>query len=79
MYPYKYPHPTVTVGCVVFGLDEDLEQSARRELTEETGVKDLYLEQLYTFGKPGRDPRERVITVAYFAIVKLQGHRIRPI
>ncbi len=55
-------------------MDEDLEVSARRELLEETGVKNLYLEQLYTFGKPERDPRERVITVAYFAIVNLFDH-----
>ena len=50
-------------------LDEDLESAARRELEEETGVRDVYLEQLYTFGDPGRDPRERVITVAYYALV----------
>ncbi|HZR45483.1 MAG TPA: NUDIX hydrolase, partial [Candidatus Manganitrophaceae bacterium] len=43
--------------------EEDLEQSAMRELEEETGVSGVYLEQLYTFGKPRRDPRERVITV----------------
>ncbi len=49
--------------------DESLEDSARRELLEETGVRDIYLEQLYTFGDPGRDPRTRVITVAYFAII----------
>jgi 8-oxo-dGTP diphosphatase len=49
-------------------LDEDLEECARRELKEETGLGNLYLEQLHTFGKPGRDPRERVITVAYYAI-----------
>ena len=106
MYPYKYPHPAVTVDCVVFGLDEgdlkvlliqrdqdpyqgawaipggfvgideDLEAAARRELEEETAVRDLYLEQLYTFGAPNRDPRERVITVAYFAIVKLCEHPV---
>lgn len=52
-------------------MDESLEQAARRELSEETGVddQDIYLEQLYTFGDPGRDPRTRVITVAYFALV----------
>jgi len=49
--------------------DESLDDSARRELLEETGVRDIYLEQLYTFGDPGRDPRTRVITVAYFAII----------
>jgi len=49
--------------------DESLEQGARRELEEETGVTGVYLEQLYTFGRPDRDPRERVITVAYYALI----------
>ena len=50
-------------------LAESLEEGARRELQEETGVSGVYLEQLYTFGKPDRDPRERVITVAYYALI----------
>lgn len=50
-------------------VDESLEQAARRELEEETGVRDVYLEQLYTFGEPQRDPRGRVISVAYVALV----------
>lgn len=50
-------------------LDEDLETAANRELAEETGVTGVYLEQLYTFGRPDRDPRERVITVAYYALI----------
>ena len=49
--------------------NEPLEEAARRELEEETGVRNVYLEQLYTFGEPGRDPRGRVITVAYFALI----------
>ena len=50
-------------------MDEDLSVAARRELAEETSVTDVYLEQLYTFGQPDRDPRGRVITVAYFALL----------
>ena len=50
-------------------LDEDLETGARRELAEETGVSGVYLEQLYTYGAVDRDPRERVITVAYSALI----------
>ena len=50
-------------------IEESLEEAAARELAEETGVRDVYMEQLYTFGDPDRDPRTRVITVAYFAVV----------
>jgi 8-oxo-dGTP diphosphatase len=54
-------------------MDESLETAAYRELAEETNVTQdqVYLEQLYTFGKPNRDPRTRVITVAYFALVSV--------
>ena len=99
--------PSVTVDCVVFGLDDEglkvlliqragrpykgrwalpggfveidepLDTAARRELAEEAGLRDVFLEQLYTFGDPGRDPRGRVITVAYFALVSLADHEIR--
>jgi 8-oxo-dGTP diphosphatase len=58
-------------------LEEGLEEAARRELEEETGVGKVYLEQLFTFGDPGRDPRGRVVSVAYYALVKLSDHRIR--
>lgn len=58
-------------------LDETLDEAARRELAEEAGVTDVYLEQLYTFGALARDPRERVVTVAYYALAKLSDHRIR--
>jgi 8-oxo-dGTP diphosphatase len=49
--------------------DESLDAAAIRELREETGVERVYLEQLYTFGDPKRDPRGRVVTVAYYALV----------
>jgi 8-oxo-dGTP diphosphatase len=49
--------------------NESVEAAARRELEEETGVRDVYLEQLYTFGDPGRDPRGRIVTVAYYALL----------
>lgn len=55
---------------------ESLEEAARRELLEETGVEVAYLEQLYTFGAPGRDPRGRVITVAYLALVRPRDYRV---
>ncbi len=106
-YTYEYPHPAVTVDCVVFGLDDDdlkvlliqrdidpfegkwafpggfveidepLEKAALRELKEETGLNKIFLEQLYTFGKPDRDPRERVISVAFFALANIRDHRIK--
>ena len=53
-------------------IDEDLEAAARRELQEETGVCGGYLEQLYTYGAPDRDPRERVISVAYYALLPFE-------
>jgi 8-oxo-dGTP diphosphatase len=49
-------------------IDEDLPEAAARELAEETGLTGVPLEQLRTFGKPGRDPRGRTITVVYFGI-----------
>jgi 8-oxo-dGTP diphosphatase len=50
-------------------MDETLEEAARRELLEETGVRASKLEQLHTFGDPGRDPRGRTISVVYVAQV----------
>ena len=58
-------------------LDESLKHAAWRELKEETGVNAAYLEQLYTFGHPKRDPRERVISVAYFALLPSDKLEIR--
>jgi len=50
-------------------IDERLSDAAKRELKEETGVSVNFLEQFYTFGRPDRDPRERIITVAYYALI----------
>ena len=105
---YEHPRPSLTIDCVVFGLDveqkdlkvmliqraippfegqwalpggfvrvnEALADSALRELKEETGIEKVFLEQLFTFGELKRDPRERVVTVAYYALVNLNEHRI---
>jgi len=100
-YCYKYPHPSVTTDCVIFGydiheglsvllvergmdpykgywafpggfmkIDEDAETGARRELMEETGLAAGHIEQFGCFTEVNRDPRERVITIAYFALVR---------
>lgn len=58
-------------------LDETLDQAARRELQEETGLTRVFLEQLYTVGDVARDPRERVITVAHYALVRLSDHQVQ--
>ena len=58
-------------------MDETLEEAALRELEEETGVSDVFIEQLFTFGNPGRDPRGRVISIAYYALVNLGQHKIK--
>ena len=99
-YCYKYPRPSVTTDCVIFGfdeaglsvllverglepykgcwafpggflqMDEDAETGARRELREETGFDAAAIEQFGTFSEVGRDPRGRVITIAYYALVR---------
>lgn len=53
-------------------IDESAEEGALRELREETGLTGAYIEQFYTFSDPNRDPRERVITIAYYALVRMQ-------
>jgi 8-oxo-dGTP diphosphatase len=58
-------------------VEESVDDAARRELREETGLGEVFLEQLYTFGQPGRDPRERVVTVAYYALVNLSQHPVQ--
>lgn len=102
IYCYKYPRPSVTTDCVIFGFDgarlmvlliqrgmepykgrwafpggflemeESAEEGALRELREETGVRGAYIRQFHTFTAPQRDPRERVITIAYYALVRIQ-------
>ncbi len=57
--------------------NENLEEAVQRELLEETGVRINYLEQLYTFGDLGRDPRGRVISVAYFGLVKPNAFKLQ--
>ncbi len=62
-------------------MEESLETAALRELEDETGIREAYLEQLYTYGEVDRDPRGRVLTVAYFALisadkpVRIEGNR----
>ena len=55
---------------------ESLEEAVQRELKEETGIEIDYLEQLYTFGNPKRDPRSRVVSVAYFGLIKPSAFKI---
>ncbi|MBL0742012.1 NUDIX hydrolase [Chryseolinea lacunae] len=56
--------------------DESLEEAVRRELQEEAGIDVNYLEQLYSFGQPGRDPRNRVVSVAYFGLVRPDDYQL---
>jgi 8-oxo-dGTP diphosphatase len=61
----------------VVGTDEDVEANAMRKLEDSTGLSGIYLEQLYTFSAPERDPRERVISVAYYALVASKRLQLR--
>src|SRR5262245_10128017 len=69
---WALPGGFLRVGTTPAQQGEDLDEAAARELAEETSLPkgSAYLEQLYTFGKPGRDPRGRVISVAYYALVR---------
>jgi len=61
----------------IVGADESVDTAALRELQEETNIANVYLEQLYTFGEPSRDPRGRVTTVAYYALVNWQQFQLK--
>jgi 8-oxo-dGTP diphosphatase len=73
---WALPGGFVNVGDAQTEQGESVEEAAHRELEEETGLaaNTVFLEQLYTFGKPYRDPRTRVITVAWFALIP--PHRV---
>ena len=74
----KYPFEKM--WAVPGGLikpNEPLDKAALRELYEKTGIKNVYLEQLYTFGNPKRDPSGRVISVAYFALINTQEIKLK--
>jgi 8-oxo-dGTP diphosphatase len=58
-------------------ISETVQQAARRELREETGLHNVYLEQLHTFSAVDRDPRDRVVSVAHYALVRLSDHKVR--
>jgi 8-oxo-dGTP diphosphatase len=61
----------------IISSDESLEQAAYRELAEKTGVRNVYLEQLYTFGDVKRDKTRRAISTVYFALVDAEGLNLR--
>lgn len=76
---YRDNHPFIDKWCLPGGfirMDETLEEASLRTLEEKTSVKDIYLEQLYTFGEINRDPRTRVIGVAYMALVNKKDTKI---
>lgn len=58
------------------GIEESAKKAAERELKEETDVEDIFLEQLYTFTDPERDPRGRVVSIGYYALVNLKDQSI---
>ncbi len=57
-------------------MNENADDCAKRELYEETGLQDVFMEQLYTFSDAGRDPRGRVVTIAYYALIKLSDYTV---
>ena len=58
-------------------IDESVDDAAKRDLAEETGLANVFLEQLYTFGDVHRDPRERVVSIAYYALVRMSEHQAK--
>lgn len=62
----------------IVGEDEDLDIAAGRVLNELTGLNNIYMEQLHTFGEVGRHPQGRIITVAYFSLIKVKRHSLYP-
>ena len=58
-------------------VDETLEEAVKRELKEETNIDQLYLEELQSFSSVDRDPRDRVVSVAYYALVNLENYKIK--
>ena len=58
-------------------MDENLKDAIKRELEEETGITDVEMRQLHTFGEPGRDPRGRVISIAFFTLIEMKSFEIR--
>jgi 8-oxo-dGTP diphosphatase len=72
----QHPHRgRFALPGVFVGLDESLDAAAQRALLQKAGIRHVFLEQLYTFGAPRRDPRTRVISVAYYALVpELPSH-----
>ena len=57
-------------------ITETAEECARRELEEETGVSDIFLEQIHGFSDVDRDPRERVVTIAFFALIRHSDYKV---
>ena len=106
MNNYYSSNPTfyVSVGCIIFGFNEDglsllllkrnfepakgewslmggfiqqnesADEAAKRILAELTGLQDVYMEQVYTFGEIHRDPGERVISIAYYALININEY-----
>lgn len=56
--------------------EESLEDAVKRELKEETGISVNFLEQLYTFGQPSRDPRQRIVSIAYYGLVRPKDYQL---